>query len=60
MCQVVVDIPNEVLFYAKMKEEASRFARCAVALGYYTKSGASIGYCAQINHVSIFHRVIEQ
>ena len=68
MCQVAVDIPNEVLFDTKMsQEEANRFARCAVALGYYTQSGVS--YCAQIagmteeefikylgrNHVSIFH-----
>lgn len=49
-------------------KEAKRFARYAVALGYYTQSGVSIGYCAQIagvseeefikylgeNHVSIF------
>ena len=70
MCQVAVNIPNEVLFDTKMnQEEANRFARRAVALGYYTQSGVSIGYCAQIagmteeefikylgrNHVSIFH-----
>ena len=70
MCQIAIDIPNEVLFDTKMnREEASRFARCAVALGYYTQSGVSIGYCAQIagmteeefirylgkNRVSIFH-----
>lgn len=70
MCQIAIDIPNEVLFDTKMnKEEANRFARRAVALGYYTQSGVSIGYCAQIagmteeefikylgkNNVSIFH-----
>lgn len=34
MCQVAIDIPNEVLFDTKMsKAEASRFARRAVALG---------------------------
>lgn len=70
MCQVAINIPNEVLFDTKMSpEEANQFARCAVALGYYTQSGVSIGYCAQIagmaeeefikylgkNHVSIFH-----
>ncbi|MDO4339070.1 MAG: UPF0175 family protein [Eubacteriales bacterium] len=50
-------------------EDANRFARRAVALGYYSQSGVSIGYCAQIagmteedfiqylgeNNVSIFH-----
>lgn len=49
MCQIAISIPDEVLFDTKMnKEEANRFARCAVALGYYTQSGVSIGYCAQI------------
>ncbi len=70
MCQIAIDIPNEVLFETKMnKEQANQFARCAVALGYYTQNGVSIGYCAQIagmtkeefikylgkNHISIFH-----
>lgn len=70
MCQIAINIPNEVLYDTKMnKEEAVQFARCAVALGYYTQSGVSIGYCAQIagmseeefikylskNQVSIFH-----
>lgn len=70
MCQVAINIPKEVLFDTKMSpEEANQFARCAVALGYYTQNGVSIGYCAQIagmceeefirylgrNHVSIFH-----
>jgi predicted HTH domain antitoxin len=69
MCQIAINIPNEVLFETKMNEkQAIQFARCAVALGYYTQSGVSIGYCAQIagmaeeefikylgrNHVSIF------
>lgn len=45
-----------------------RFARQAVALGYYAQNGVSIGYCAQIaemteeefikylgeNHISVF------
>lgn len=49
MCQIAIDIPNEVLYDTKMnKEEANQFARCAVALGYYTQSGVSIGYCTQI------------
>lgn len=70
MCQIAINIPSEVLYDTKMnKEEANQFARCAVALGYYTQSGVSIGYCAQIagmteeefirylgkNQVSIFH-----
>ena len=70
MCQIAIDIPNEVLYDTKMdREEANRFARCAVALGYDTQSGVSIGYYAQIaglteeefiqylgkNQVSIFH-----
>ena len=53
MCQIAIDIPNEVLYDTKMnREEANRFARCAVALGYYTQSGVSIGYCAQIAGLS--------
>ena len=50
------------------KEQALSFAKRAIALGYYTQNGVSIGYCAQIagmtevdfikylseNHVSIF------
>lgn len=70
MCKIAINIPNEVLFDTKMsEEEAVSFARRAVALGYYTQSGVSIGYCAQIagmteedfikylgkNQVSIFH-----
>ncbi len=70
MCQIAINIPNEVLFDTKMNvEEAKQFVKCAVALGYYTQSGVSIGYCAQIagmteedfmkylgkNHISIFH-----
>lgn len=34
------------------QEEANQFARRAVALGYYTQSGVSIGYCAQIAGMS--------
>lgn len=70
MCQIAINIPDEVLFDTKMnREEANRFARRAVALGYYTQSGVSIGYCSQIagmteeafikylgqNNISIFH-----
>lgn len=69
MCQIVLDIPKEVLYDTKMNyEQANRFARQAVALGYYTQKGVSLGYCAQIagmpkeefikylgqNHISVF------
>ncbi|MCI8638536.1 MAG: UPF0175 family protein [Coprococcus sp.] len=70
MCQIAVSISNEILYDTKMSiEEAGGFARRAVALGYYTQSGVSLGYCSQIagmseeefikylgeNHVSLFH-----
>ena len=49
MCQIAFSIPDEVLFETKMNyEQAKQFARQAVALGYYTQSGVSIGYCSQI------------
>lgn len=69
MCQIVLSIPDEVLYDTKMnKEQANQFARQAVALGYYTQSVVSIGYCSQIagmtekefikylgrNHISVF------
>ncbi len=53
MCQIAIDIPEEVMYDTKMnKSQASAFARAAVALGYYTQSGVSIGYCAQIEGMS--------
>ena len=49
MCKIVLSIPDEVLYDTKMnKELANQFARQAVALGYYTQGGVSIGYCSQI------------
>ena len=49
MCQVAIDIPEAVLYDTRMsREEACQFAKRAVALGYYSQSGVSIGYCAQI------------
>ena len=69
MCQVAIEIPDAVMYDTRMTpEETSRFARRAVALGFYSQSGVSIGYCAQIagmteedfisylgeNHISIF------
>lgn len=45
MCQIVLSIPDEVLYDTKMShEQVNQFARQAVALGYYTQSGVSIGY----------------
>ena len=70
MCQIAIDIPNEVLYDTRMsKQEANSFARKAVALCYYVQNGVSLGYCAQIagmskerfirylgeNNISIFH-----
>lgn len=53
MCQVIVDIPNEVLFDTHMDMmEATAFARSMVALGYYVHNNVSIGYCAQIAGMS--------
>lgn len=69
MCQVSINIPNEVLYDTHMSlKDATRFSRGMVALGYYTKNNVSIGYCAQIagmteeefmsflgqNHIDIF------
>ena len=70
MCELAINIPEAVLYDTRMTpEQALAFARRAVALGYYTQNGISIGYCAQIagmterefirylgdNHISIFH-----
>ena len=70
MCQIAVEIPNEVLYDTKMsKDDATVLARKVIALHYYVKNGVSLGYCAQIagmdkesfihylseNGVSIFH-----
>ena len=69
MCQVMVNVPDEVLYDTHMSiAEATAFARKMVALGYYTRSNVSIGYCAEIaglteeefmmflgeNHIDIF------
>ncbi len=70
MCQIAIEIPNEVLYDTRMSiDDAGKFIRRTVAMGYYTQNGVSIGYCAQIagmteeefikylgrNRVSIFH-----
>ena len=49
MCQVMINVPNEVLYDTNMSnEDATAFARQMVALGYYTRNKVSIGYCAEI------------
>ena len=49
MSQVMISVPNEVLFDTHMNtDEAASFARKMVALGYYTQNKISIGYCAEI------------
>lgn len=49
MCQISIRIPDAVMYDTHMSEEqAAAFARCMVALGYYTQNNVSIGYCAQI------------
>ena len=70
MCQVALNIPNEVLYDTHMsKQEATSFAKKAVAVCYYVQNKVSLGYCAEIagmtkdrfirylgeNGVSIFH-----
>ena len=49
MCQISIRIPDAVMYDTHMsEEEAAAFARCMVAVGYYTQNNVSIGYCAQI------------
>ena len=53
MCQVSVNIPNEVLYDTHMSTaDATAFARQMVAFGYYTQNNVSIGYCAKIAGMS--------
>ena len=41
MCQITIDIPDEVLYDTKMsKTETMDFARKSVALCYYVQEGA--------------------
>ena len=70
MCQIALNIPEEVLYDIKMsKLTAEEEIRKIVALQFYTVHGVSLGYCSQIagmdkekfirflsaNKVSIFH-----
>ena len=49
MCQLDINIPEEVLYDTKMsRDEANDYIKRLVALDFYTNNGVSIGYCAQI------------
>lgn len=49
MCQIMVEIPNEVLYDTHMStDDATDFVKRMTALGYYTHNNVSIGYCAKI------------
>lgn len=49
MCQVKINVPNEVLYDTHMNlNDTISFAKQMVALGYYLKNNVSIGYCAEI------------
>ena len=53
MCQIAIDIPNEVLYDTRMnREDAMEFAKKSVALCCYTQKGVSLGYCARIAGMS--------
>ncbi len=53
MCSIAIKIPDEVLYDIKMTEEqASDFAKKAIAMTLYTQNHISIGYSAQIAGVT--------
>ncbi len=53
MCQLDINIPEEVLYDTKMsRDEAKNYIKRLVALDFYTTNGVSIGYCAQIADMS--------
>ena len=53
MCQIALEIPDEVLYDTRMsRNDALAFARRSVALCYYTQNGVSLGYCAEIAGMS--------
>lgn len=53
MCQIAFTVPDEVLYDIRMSDDdALAFARGMTALAFYTKSGVSIGWCAQIADMS--------
>lgn len=49
VCQLSMNIPEEVLFDTRMnKENALSLAKRVVALEFYKNHGVSVGYCAEI------------
>ncbi len=49
MCQVVVNIPNEVMYDTHMNtKEATAMAKRMMALGLYTQRNVSLGYCSKV------------
>lgn len=49
MCQIAVQIPEEVLYDTHMTTvQVNDYARKLIALDYYTRHHVSIGYCSQI------------
>ena len=53
MCQIVINIPDEVLYDTCMNRiEAEQMVKRATALYYYVNHHVSIGYCAEIAGMS--------
>lgn len=54
MCQVLVDIPDEVLYDTHMSiADAAAFVKQMAALGYYMHKNVSTGYCAKIADMTV-------
>ena len=53
MCQIVINIPDEVLYDTCMNRiEAEQMVKRATALYCYVNNHVSIGYCAEIAGMS--------
>lgn len=49
MCHISIDIPDAVLYDMNMNwEDATKYAKRAMAVNLYVQDGVSIGYCAEI------------
>ena len=49
MCNIAVEIPEEVVYDTKMNvAQTQEFIKRQVALAYYVSQDVSIGYCAKI------------
>ena len=54
MCQIVINIPDEVLYDTCMnRRDAEQMVKRATALYCYVNHHVSIGYCAEIAGMSI-------